>query len=239
MSVFHFKQFSIAQGNSAMKVSTDACLFGAVVATLPCAKIAKRILDIGTGTGLLSLMMAQANEKATIHALEIDTGALEDARHNFQSSPWGKNLILVPTDAKEFSNNIKYDLIISNPPFYEQQLTGPNIAKNLAHHEAGLTLVALLEISFGLLNENGSLAVLLPYYRKHECIDLARQKGLFPATIFEVKHSIYREAKRVILVFTNHQTNIEPQDKEIIIYEKEGDYTPEFLDYLKPYYLNL
>lgn len=239
MSVFHFKQFSIVQGNSAMKVSTDACLFGAVVATLPCAKIAKRILDIGTGTGLLSLMMAQANETATINALEIDAGALENARHNFQSSPWRKNLTLVPTDANDFSDNIKYDLVISNPPFYEQQLTGPDISKNLAHHEAGLTLAALLEIGLCSLSANGCLAILLPYYRKNECIDLARQKGLFPATIFEVKHSIYHKAKRVILVFTINQTNIEPQAKEIIIYEKEGEYTPAFLDYLKPYYLYL
>src|SRR5437868_10338543 len=172
---FQFKQFTIHQDHCAMKVCTDACLFGALVAEVaseagqrPTAndqRSTTNFLDIGTGTGLLSLMLAQKHPAADIDAVEINTGSALQAKENFNSTKWRYSLNIFPSDIKNFITEKKYDLIISNPPFFEDDLLSEIEATNLAKHDAGLTLKELLEVVQRHLHTAGLFAVLLPHHR--------------------------------------------------------------------------
>src|SRR5262245_58656662 len=141
-SYFQFKQFVIHQEHCAMKVTTDGCLFGAWVAASKAGNAAagKHVLDIGTGTGLLSLMYAQKHPHAQIDAIEIDEAAAQQAADNFAASPWQKRLQLIHSDIKDYRPSHPYDTIISNPPFYENQLSSGNAKKNMAHHSSSIGL---------------------------------------------------------------------------------------------------
>ncbi len=161
-----------------MKVCTDACLFGALVADQVKTKASTNILDIGTGTGLLSLMLAQ-RVPALIDAVEIDEAAYQQAKENFEQSPWKERLSIFNTDILKFDAGKKYDCIISNPPFFENDLKSSDKNKNAAKHDTTLTLEQLLQTVQKLLNEDGSFAVLLPYHRIEECILLAEKIGLY------------------------------------------------------------
>src|SRR5688572_25058776 len=135
---FQFKQFTIHQDRSAMKVTTDACLFGAWCAT-EINQDNKRLLDIGTGTGLLSLMIAQKN-KLLIDAVEIEEQAAVQAVENVKASPWKESVHVIHKNIRDFNSEKKYNYIISNPPFYENELSGERMEKNIAHHDAGLKM---------------------------------------------------------------------------------------------------
>jgi tRNA1Val (adenine37-N6)-methyltransferase len=169
---FQFKQFTIHQEQAALKVSTDSCLFGAWVAgEVQCGKYeVQSMLDIGTGTGLLMLMLAQQCE-AVIDGIEIDEPSCKDAQRNIQESPWSKRLNLLSGDAREYVFTKKYDLIISNPPFYERDLKSDSKNRNVAMHDDGLKLDELLKIVDKNLTADGLFAVLLPYHRsERKCI---------------------------------------------------------------------
>src|SRR5258705_6346666 len=148
-SYFKFKQFTIHQDRCAMKVTTDACLFGAWVAIE--AGILESedgsILDIGAGTGLLSLMLAQKTN-VSIDSVEIDEAAAKQARENADASPWKERIFVMPGDAKYMAYTLckNFDIIISNPPFYENELASPDHHKNIAHHDGGLLLDELLQV---------------------------------------------------------------------------------------------
>ncbi|MEO8711563.1 MAG: methyltransferase, partial [Parafilimonas sp.] len=163
---FRFKQFIITQDKCAMKVCTDACLFGAWAAHNPQLE-ASNILDIGTGTGLLSLIYAQKNMHASIDAIEIDEAAVQQARENFEASIWKERLHVYNTSIQQFatSSNKKYDVIICNPPFYENDLKSENKQRNLALHSDALTLEELISDVDLLLGDDGSFFVLLPFHR--------------------------------------------------------------------------
>src|SRR5688572_28253839 len=157
-SYFKFKQFTVNRDRAAMKVTTDACLFGAWAARSARQSAVGQsgspgihhVLDIGTGTGLLSLMMAQ-QINAEIDAIELDEDAFEQAQQNMASSPWHDNLFVIQGDAKDMAYVLgkEYDIIVSNPPFYENELESPDLKKNRAHHSAGLSLDELLSIIGG------------------------------------------------------------------------------------------
>ena len=236
--MFSFKQFTIQQDKCAMKVCTDSCLFGAWVAAQLESKKSnpKSILDIGTGTGLLSLMLAQKTF-AHFDALEIDADAALQAKENFDSSPWRDRLNVIQQDVAYFAAATKYDLIISNPPFYEADLRSANAKKNAAKHDDTLTLDILFKVIKENLREDGMAAVLLPWHRTDYAVSEAEKNGLFVTEKMEVKqtdtHSFFRTM--LLLSCTGEHTNA----TGLIIHTAERQYTPAFTALLKDYYLKL
>ena len=221
-----------------MKVTTDACLFGAMIAANTATKESPTVLDIGTGTGLLSLMFLQHHPKANVDAIEIDENACLDAEKNFNESPWSTNLQLTCGDVLQLKFEKQYDIIIANPPFYEQQLKGPKHNRNLAHHDDGLQLEDLFMIIGKQLKPGGSAWVLLPFYRKENCLHHASKHGLLLKTLTIVKPRHDKAPTRIIVLFTNNQSD-QHDDETITIYDEHQQYTSQFVTYLKPYYLYL
>jgi tRNA1Val (adenine37-N6)-methyltransferase len=240
-SYFNFKQFAIHQDNCAMKVCTDACLFGALVADykthLPTAGLSSHCLEIGTGTGLLSLMIAQKNNALTIDAVEIDRAAAAQAAENIAASPWADRIQVFNEDIITFNTNKKYDCIVSNPPFFEGDLQSADESKNDAKHDTSLNFSELLQVINKYLHPQGFFAVLLPYHRVEYFIEEAKKTGLFLCKQILVKHTLKHNFFRGILFFTRKET--EAQILEIVIRDGEHNYTPEFAAVLKDYYLFL
>ena len=235
---FQFKQFTVEQERCAMKVCTDACLFGAYTADqIAEGKLsATNILDIGTGTGLLSLMLAQQTASA-IDAVEIDKASYYQARENFEESPWKERLAIFNSDILQFSSTKKYDLVISNPPFFEKDLKSDDAKKNAAKHDSTLTLQQLLDVVVKYLDEDGVFAVLLPYHRINYCVEEAEKTGLYLSKKVLIKQTPLHAWFRGILFFSKHQTAAVKE--EISIRDKMGDYTSKFMDLLRDYYLYL
>lgn len=235
---FQFKEFTVYQDMSAMKVCTDACLFGAYTADLIIKENipVTHCLDIGTGTGLLGLMLAQ-QLACTIDAVEIDNRSYRQAAGNFRHSPWNSRLAVFNTDIKAYQTEKKYDCIISNPPFFEGDLKSGEQSKNAAKHDSTLTLVELLERVMELLCDNGIFAVLLPYKRVKYFIEEAEKKGLHLFHRAMVKQTPLHSQFRGMLYFSRKQA--ESSKKEIAIKNEMGDYTPRFTELLKDYYLYL
>jgi len=236
-SFFKFKEFTVHQDKTAMKVCTDACLFGAWVAENTNQSLLHHILDIGTGTGLLSLILAQ-NSSANIEAVEIERMAAEQAKENFKASKWSNQLHIHTASILEFAqkHQKKFDLIISNPPFFEQQLKSTNAQRNIAMHSAHLTLSALAICINQLLLDDGKAAILLPWNRAEEWKELAEKIGLYCIKETGVKQTTAHPYFRYkIWIKKNAGTKY---FDEISI--KEGnEYSKEFSQLLAPYYLAL
>ena len=238
---FQFKQFTVFQDKCAMKVCTDACLFGAIVAnrqqSFHHSRDAVHCLDIGTGTGLLSLMYAQKDPFAIIDAVEIDGQAAGQAKENFAASPWAGRLNIFNTDILVLHSPEKYDLIFSNPPFFEDDLRSPDEFKNSAKHDTTLDLKQLLHVVGTYLTNEGSFAALLPYHRVEYFTSEAYKTGLHPVEHIMVKQTAKHDPFRGILFFSKRKKEL--QSREIIIKDAEGKYTTGFTAALKDYYLHL
>jgi tRNA1Val (adenine37-N6)-methyltransferase len=219
-----------------MKVCTDSCLFGAWVAAQIETKIItpKNILDIGAGTGLLSLMLAQQSF-AEIDAIEIDEHSVIQAQDNFAESKWHGKLHAIRADIRNWISPKKYDLVICNPPFYENDLRSSNQKKNIAKHHDVLTLDELASIAKLRLEDNGKFAVLLPYHRIEAFIKVALKNDLHLNDELLVKQTPHHPAFRGILLFGVQK--IAYASNELIIKNEEGKYTSEFNFLLKDYYL--
>jgi tRNA1Val (adenine37-N6)-methyltransferase len=246
-SYFQFKQFIIHQDQCAMKVTTDSCLFGAWIAeNVRCSEfdvhpsVFKNVLDIGTGTGLLSLMLAQKNPALEIDAIEIDEGASLQAKENFENSPWKNRISLIHADVKHFDFIKKYDVIIANPPFYDNELKGKELKKNLAHHDTGLLLPALMDTIKKNLEPGGSFYLLLPFKRNEEVKKIVRDNELSVQQITLSRQSINHEYFRM-MISGMHKNNrpVETMINEISIKDGNNFYTTEFIRLLKDYYLHL
>ena len=224
-----------------MKVTTDACLFGSSL-PLPPSKGGGNVnvLDIGTGTGLLALMYAQKNPGAIIDAIEIDKDAAEQAKENVERSPWGKRINVINADAKRFSFTKKYDLIISNPPFYEKELKSPDVQRNIARHSEELSLPELLHIIKANLAHDGQLFILLPNKRMNEAGILFKKHFLELTHAIMVRQSVLHDAFRIIIK-GKHRRNVDEDLKkdEIAIWDEQQQYSPELIELLKDFYLNL
>jgi tRNA1Val (adenine37-N6)-methyltransferase len=233
---FQFRQFIVHQEKAAMKVCTDACLFGAWVADHILQQKIKPapILDIGAGTGLLSLMLAQSTT-AAIDAIELDEQAAEQARDNFEASPWHERLQILQGDARLIHLGKKYSFIISNPPFFGNDLKSPDLQKNLALHSSELSLTELLSIIQKQLSTDGKFAVLLPWHRKNEFIQLAGKENFFPAEVMDVKQTATHACFRTMLLFSRNESLV--KNDELIIRE-DTIYSVAFSYLLKDYYLN-
>ena len=220
-----------------MKVCTDACLFGAWVANRIAAKNEKRekILDIGTGTGLLSLMLAQ-KLISRIDAVETDGQAAMQAKENFESSLWKERLKVIHEDARKMDLSSKYDVIISNPPFYINDVKSKNEKRNIALHSQELSFEELLLVIKNLLKEKGLFAVLLPFSRTAAFINSAEKYYLYVQEQVLVKQTEKHDFFRSMLLFATIQTEVK---KSAITIKKEAEYSPEFICLLKDYYLYL
>jgi len=232
---FQFKQFTVYQDQSAMKVCTDACIFGAWFAE----KISSYtyVLDIGSGTGLLMLMLAQ-KMKSQIHGIEIDLPSFKQLKENLARSGWKDKLRAFVGDARNYAFPGPYDFIICNPPFYSGDLKSEDDRKNMAKHDGGLNFEELLNVIEKNLNPEGSFGVLLPAHRVQEFINLAENRGFHLLEKLVVKQSVNSLAFRGILHFSRKR--VEPLERhELAIHNAGGKYTQEFVDLLKDYYLYL
>ncbi len=239
---FQFKQFTIQQQNCAMKVSTDSCIFGALAAEKFAEKIlmeketTRNFLDIGTGTGLLSLMLAQKTG-AFIDAVEIDTAAFTQAAENFLSSPFSEKISIFNEDILKYDSTKKYDGIVCNPPFFEGDLKSSDKSKNVAKHDATLTLLQLIKKVESLLKPNGIFAVLLPFNRVQEFINEAFAVNIFLQHKILLRHTLNHPYFRGVLFFSTLEIPI--TTIELIIKEPDQQYTSAFIELMKSYYLHL
>ena len=245
-SYFRFKKFTITQDRCAMKVTTDGCLFGAWCAlSIHQLVVGKnylpanhKVLDIGAGTGLLSLMYAQQNPKASIDAVEIDEAAATQASENVARSPWPAGIQIIHQNINDFRPRWHYDVILSNPPFYEQQLKSVDDKKNAAHHSSHLLQDELFSSANRLLTPNGYFFVLQPFYRTAEAIAMAERFLLFPVKKIWVRQTPQHEYFRIILLFRRQKISA-PGEEELVIEIEKGKYSDEFTTLLKEYYLYL
>ncbi|SHM63262.1 tRNA1Val (adenine37-N6)-methyltransferase [Chitinophaga jiangningensis] len=235
---FQFKQFTVNQEHCAMKVCTDACIQGAFTAQylVHHGVAVKRILDIGTGTGLLSLMLAQVHP-AAITAVELDPGAALQARENFNASPWQERLDVQEVDVRQLPVSEKFDFIISNPPFYESALKSGHQQKDKAMHATSLGYSELLEAIGMHLKPGASFSILLPYVEFQAFRALAASKGYHLHQLLQVRQSMKHGYFRAVGIFSAaaRETSITDMD----IRDMENQYTPAFIALLKAYYLKL
>ncbi|KYG71341.1 tRNA1Val (adenine37-N6)-methyltransferase [Roseivirga ehrenbergii] len=236
-SFFQFKQFRIEQGNCGMKVTTEGCLFGALRLT-PSTFKPKRILDIGTGTGLLALMKAQQTE-GLIDAVEIDETAFKQAKSNFENSLWSNRLSAFHTDLLEFEPNRLYDHIICNPPFFQDNQLGSNRQKNQAIHNSNLTFDDLAaNISRLLKPETGIVSVLYPEYEMEIFKKKMEERGFYELVDIQIHNQIDKPIFRRIKSFSRIQPKHITVEK-FLIKENNSTYTDQFISLLKDYYLHL
>lgn len=243
-SYFQFKQFIIQQNKTAMKVTTDGCLFGAFVSRQiskqsPAVRTNRNILDIGTGTGLLALMAVQKNNMA-VDAIEIDKEAFEQASENTALSPWHEQINIIHADVRTFKPGYRYQYIISNPPFYEQSLQGDDAKKNIAHHDRGLLLAELLVIIKKNLEREGHFYLLLPYSRNEEIKRLLAEQQLQILQLVLVRPSLHHDYFRIMI--EGKQAVTDPEEtivEEISIKDDNNEYSTAFTDLLAAYYLHL
>lgn len=238
--LFCLKQFSLCQAHTAMKLGTDAFALGAWTASSVVLRDHAKILDIGTGTGILSLMLAQRFPSAEIDALEIDTGAAHDAVQNFSKSPWAKQLNLFIIDALSFETNKLYDLIISNPPFFESVgLSASSVSRSLARQEQpdGLNIRTLIAKAKNLLTPQGALYLILPYEREAYLRQIACEELMYINKLCRF-YSKPNTPVRTLVCLTPLLMGHEYRATDISCItqrEETGDYTCQWRNLLTPY----
>ena len=217
-----------------MKVGTDGVLLGAWCDV----KGATSILDVGTGTGLIALMLAQRST-ASISAIEINEEACHDARHNFKNSPWADRLSLIAGDFNSFQQTHaeKFDLVVSNPPFFKKSMKSADRASSIARHDVSLSFRQLIVGSKRLLHEKGRLAVILPAEALDDFRETARLEGFYLGRKSVVLPKLGKPPKRVLLEFS--VSAVYPRLDELVIRQDADCYSDRFVEMTKDFYLNL
>lgn len=235
--MFQFKQFSVEQDRCAMKIGTDGVLLGAWA---PISNNPFSVLDIGTGTGIIALMIAQRSNAEQIDALEIDEEAYEQSVDNFENSPWSDRLFCFHAGLDEFMEEPEdeYDLIVSNPPFYTEDYYSNNEQRDLARFADAMPFEDLVEAADLLLSENGIFSVIIPFKEEEKFLALAKEYDLFPMKITRVKGNPVSEIKRSLLAFKRTETENFYVD-ELIIETKRHIYTEEYIALTKDFYLKM
>ena len=234
---FQFKQFTIEQDRCAMKIGTDAVLLGA---WSPIPKNIFSILDIGSGTGILSIMLAQRSNAEQIDAIEIDEDAYEECVDNFENSQWSDKLFCYHAGLDEFLEEMEdesYDLIISNPPFYSDDYKSDTEKRNLARFEDALPFEELIESAANLLSEFGVFSVIIPFKEEERFIQIAKTFHLQPFKTTRVKGNETSEIKRSLLAFKwDEQINVVD---ELVIEIERHQYTSDYIELTKEFYLKM
>ncbi len=233
---FNFKQFTIHQDKCAMKVGTDGVLLGAWTSL---DNNPTTILDIGTGTGLIALQLAQRSNASTIDAIEIDDNAFEQSVENFENSNWGDRLFCYHSSLDEFTQEIdeEYDLIVSNPPFYNDKYETKDVERNKARFTSSLSFEELLFSVSKLLSENGFFSVIIPFKEEEKFIVLAEKHLLFPNRICRIKGNPQSEIKRSLLEFSFRKGGIKIEN--LIIEIGRRQYTAAYIALVKDFYLKM
>ncbi|MEZ5015619.1 MAG: methyltransferase [Flavipsychrobacter sp.] len=231
---FQFKQFKIEQAHCAMKVSTDACMQGAWT---PIEPSVKRVLDIGTGTGLLSLMLAQRNEYIYIDAVELDRNAALQATDNIANAPWNSRVHVHHTDVKTFMPEELYDMVICNPPFFQNSLQGVHANRNMARHNDSLSYEDLFAAIDKVLTKDGYASIMLPATEFDIWEQLLNNKGWSVPAKLLVKPRVTQAHNRIIGLCRRNPVSAIAAE-ELCIYADQG-YTNEFTKLMQPYYLDL
>lgn len=239
MKPFKFKEFTVQQDKTAMKIGTDAVLLGTWVSL---CKNPNSILDIGSGTGVIALMLAQRSDAMTIDAVEIDKNAYEQTVENFENSIWGDRLFCYNTSFQEFSEemaqeNEKYDLILSNPPFYTDKYKSKNEARNKARFTSSLSFEELIAGTTKILSKHGVFTVIIPFKEEQNFIEKATKHHLFLNNICRVQGNPKSPVKRSLLAFSFSSSEIKKSNLQI---EKERhQYTEEYINLTKDFYLKM
>ncbi len=216
-----------------MKTGTDAMLLGSWADVT----LATSILDIGTGTGIISLMLAQRNKKAQITALEIEEKACEQALFNFQNSKWNSRITLQHIALQNYNPQKKFDAIISNPPFYDNHHFTKDKSRTLARHTFALSYKKLIEKSTSLLTNNGFFHVIIPHQFETKFLTIANQFSLHPMRILNVRGNKNASVKRSLITFGFQVKPI--QRTALIIRDSKNCYTKHYINLTKDFYLKM
>lgn len=233
---FRFKQFSIQQDQCAMKIGTDGVLLGAWAAI---EHAPFSILDIGAGTGVISLMLAQRCNAETIEAIEIDDKAYEQCVENFEASDWSDRLFCYHASVQEFAHEIDdtYDLIVSNPPFYSEDYKTENKSRDIARFQDSMPFEHLIKCVSKLLSENGRFCTIIPFKEENRLKNMAKKQNLYANKIVRVKGTPTSSIKRSLMEFSFHEKRIEIS--ELAIEMERHAYTKDYINLTKDFYLNL
>ena len=238
-TLFKFKEFSIHQDKTAMKIGTDAVLLGAWVFL---ENEIDSILDVGSGTGIIALMLAQRSFALTIDAVEVDNDAYEQTVTNFENSNWGDRLYCYHSSFQNFADEIAeedetYDLIISNPPFYTDEFESKNDARNKARFTTSLSFNELLKGVSKILSKKGKFAVIIPFKEEQGFVKLAKENNLFLNRVCHVKGNPSSAFKRSLLEFSFEEKKLNKENLTIEI--KRHQYTDEYINLTKDFYLKM
>lgn len=233
---FKFKQFTVNQDRCAMKIGTDGVLLGAwtSIDNNPFS-----ILDIGSGTGILSLMLAQRSGAQQIEAIEIDENAYEQCAENFESSPWNDRLFCYHASLLEFVEEVedRFDLMICNPPFYSEDYKTNNTSRDLARFNDAMPFEHLIYAVAHLLSDDGLFSVVIPFKEEQRFIELALKANLHAKRLCRVKGNPETEIKRSLLEFSFRETEI--KTSELIIETTRHQYTDTYIELTKDFYLKM
>ena len=233
---FKFKKFQVNQDKCAMKIGTDGMLLGAWTSL---KNDPFSVLDIGAGTGILSLMLAQRSKAELIEAIEIDDNAYEQCAENFDNSVWNDRLTCYHASLLEFVEEIEdnYDLIVCNPPFYTEDYKTENDARDLARFNDAMPFDHLIYAVANLLSENGLFTIIIPLKEESSFIDLALKNGLFPNKILRVRGNLNSDIKRSLIEFSFKNKTL--KTSELTIETSRHKYTDDYIKLTKDFYLKM
>jgi tRNA1Val (adenine37-N6)-methyltransferase len=233
---FKFKQFTIEQDRCAMKIGTDGVLLGAWTSI---DHTPFNVLDIGAGTGILSLMIAQRSNAEQIEAIEIDDDAFEQCAENFENSPWSDRLFCFHASLLEYMEAVdeKFDLIICNPPFYSEDYKTTDQSRDLARFSDAMPLEHIIFAVIHFLSDTGKFAIVIPYKEEENYIEEASLIGLFPNRILRVRGNETSDLKRSLIEFSYSESPTKVS--ELIIETERHQYTEDYINLTKDYYLKM
>ena len=231
--MFRFKQFEIHDELSAMKIGTDGVLLGAWADVTE----ARSILDVGTGTGLVAIMCAQRNVHASVHGIDIVEDAIVESRQNVARTPWHDRITMEHADLRDFHTQVRYDHIVTNPPFFLTSLHSPDVARAVARHATSLSYEDIISAAERLLNVGGRLTVILPA----DCAAVFRSVAFERLWLSRIVEIVTREGeapKRTIMEFVLTDKPLMPRATSLTIQAADGSYTEDYRHLTKEFYLN-
>ncbi|MBR5728485.1 MAG: methyltransferase [Muribaculaceae bacterium] len=229
---FRFKQFNVQHQRSSMKVGTDAVLLGAWCGI----EGARRVLDVGTGCGVIALMVAQRNADATILAIDIDPASVNEAQENFDASPWAVRLRACRQDFNDLTDDEGFDLIVTNPPYYNEDVLPPDAVRSAARHTHALSFEQLMQGAARLLTPTGSIALITPVEARDAVTTAATFAGLHLSRLTTVHSSEGKQPKRLLWQWSKQRCTI--QRDMLILHQKGGAFTSQYTELCKDFYLD-